>query len=143
MVDILTSTFQELFDFAAEKLLVQGCKSFELGTCRYRGPNGTKCAIGHMVSDEKYHPTFESNDAIFVMEVFAGNMNSPGGWGRSPLFSSSDHDSDYRKRGRFLNALQACHDNAKDDDFVTEFRDRMIDLAKKHDLNHSSVRKAA
>jgi hypothetical protein len=35
-------------------------KSTDLaGNCKYRGANGTKCAIGHLIPDEQYHPCLE------------------------------------------------------------------------------------
>lgn len=54
-------TQQEIFNTVATKLLAQGVASASAdGKCLYRGPNGTKCAAGHLIPDEKYNPSMES-----------------------------------------------------------------------------------
>jgi hypothetical protein len=58
-------TNQEVFDKVAIHLLTQNKKSIHpkssgnIGTCLYRGPDGLKCAVGAMIPDELYSPTFE------------------------------------------------------------------------------------
>lgn len=32
--------------------------------CRYRGDNGTKCAVGHLIPDDKYSPSFEGHPCV-------------------------------------------------------------------------------
>lgn len=55
---------QEIYDKVAEALLKQGCASVgEDSTCLYRGPNGTRCAIGHLMPDESYDLEFEGTIA--------------------------------------------------------------------------------
>ena len=47
-----TMTAQELFDTVWTALVRQGCKSADNDdACLYRGPNGTKCAAGHILTD--------------------------------------------------------------------------------------------
>lgn len=46
---------QEIFDKVYTELFKQGVPSVDpYGTCLYRGPNGTKCAVGHLIPDELY-----------------------------------------------------------------------------------------
>ena len=47
---------QEIFDKVANHLLTQNKKSMltSSGCCLYRGPNGTKCAIGALIPDNLY-----------------------------------------------------------------------------------------
>jgi hypothetical protein len=53
-------TAQEIFDSVVNHLLTQNAQSQNSrGSCRYRGPNGTKCAVGHLIPDEVYHPDME------------------------------------------------------------------------------------
>lgn len=57
-------TLQEQFDTAVAGLLKQNCKSqrittFETKRCVYRGPNGTKCAVGFLIPDELYDPAMD------------------------------------------------------------------------------------
>lgn len=64
-------TNQELYSTSRQHLLKQGCKSFvERGTyqdgtprssCLYRGPNGTKCAIGVFIPDTAYSADLEGS----------------------------------------------------------------------------------
>jgi hypothetical protein len=51
---------QEIFNLVYTKLAAQGCPSVDdKGMCRYRGPNGTKCAAGYLISEENYSPDLE------------------------------------------------------------------------------------
>lgn len=54
---------QEIFDKVFLGLKSQNFQlSFAEGQgCRYRGPNGLKCAIGHLISDEEYDPNMETH----------------------------------------------------------------------------------
>lgn len=56
-------TAQEVFDKAAVGLLTQKKKSEDPSTggngCLYRGPNGTKCAVGFCIEDEDYKEEFD------------------------------------------------------------------------------------
>lgn len=47
-------TNQELFDFVCLNVIEQGEPSVdEKGACKYRGPNGLKCAAGFLLTDEQ------------------------------------------------------------------------------------------
>lgn len=55
---------QEVFDRVRAHLLAQGKKSLIIEddgrrSCRYRGPDGLKCAIGCLIHDEAYTPDLE------------------------------------------------------------------------------------
>ena len=56
---------QEIYNTVAKHLLTQGVASrIERGpgtipACMYRGPNGTKCAVGCLISDDEYKPELE------------------------------------------------------------------------------------
>lgn len=87
---------QEIFDTVAKHLLTQNARSvgsyFETGGCRYRGPNGLKCAVGCLIPDELYDPEMEGHGSTFLV------MNYPelGFHGVSRLLShlQSIHDHD-------------------------------------------------
>lgn len=57
-------TNQEVFDKVATHLLTQNKKSIdeeETGNaCKYRGPNGLKCAAGILIPDDVYAPCMEN-----------------------------------------------------------------------------------
>ncbi len=76
-------TRQEAFDTAAAHLLKQGersssCEVYpteDVQACLYRGPNGLKCAIGALISDEHYSPSLEGegiNDHVCAAIVASG-----------------------------------------------------------------------
>ena len=50
---------QEFFDKTMEHLRKQGVPSAQGDRCLYRGPAGTKCAIGFHIPDELYEPEME------------------------------------------------------------------------------------
>lgn len=55
-------TRQELFTTAFEGLRSQKWRRAVSvgGGCRYRTPQGDKCAIGHCIPDDKYDPIFDT-----------------------------------------------------------------------------------
>lgn len=54
---------QDIFNTSVGELLKQGKKSVDgEGVCAYRGADGSKCAIGHLIPDSMYHPSYEGLD---------------------------------------------------------------------------------
>lgn len=66
-------TLQELFDRVVTALIRQGRPSLNDSACAYRGDDGAKCAVGHLISDEVYR----SHAVAFVPEQLAmpGDVN--------------------------------------------------------------------
>lgn len=55
-------TRQEIFNVAYRGLASQGFRQSKVGgSCRYRGDNGDRCAIGWCISDKDYCPTIEGD----------------------------------------------------------------------------------
>lgn len=52
-------TKQETFDTVIAHLRKQGKQSREGSRCKYRGPNGLKCAVGCLIPDEQYSEWME------------------------------------------------------------------------------------
>lgn len=54
-------TDKELVEFIYDKLMIQGRQSVNkfTRTCMYRGPEGTKCAVGWIIPDDRYNTLFE------------------------------------------------------------------------------------
>lgn len=63
---------QEVFDKVVTHLRTQGCQAFDPDNgCVYRGPNGTKCAVGCLIPDKEYTPQMEGqNVSAFVIGKF-------------------------------------------------------------------------
>jgi len=60
----MTQTKQEVFDTVVSALIKQGHPSIDTsGGCLYRGPDGLKCAIGHLIPDNVYTPDMENVSA--------------------------------------------------------------------------------
>lgn len=58
----------EITSFVKEKLIEQGGPSFVendvgLYSCRYRGPDGKRCAAGWLIPDDKYREFLEEKSA--------------------------------------------------------------------------------
>jgi hypothetical protein len=89
-------TQQEIFNRVYTGLKAQGFKRSLSGPddavsrCRYRGEDGLKCAIGHLIPDEKYEEGLEGLCAS-VVEVRNASGTSGIDW-------------------NFLDDLQVCHD---------------------------------
>ncbi len=60
-------TNQDLFNTVYRHLLTQGVKAIDPQTekCLYRGPNGTKCAIGCLIPDDRYFPALEGRSVSY------------------------------------------------------------------------------
>jgi len=67
--------------------------------CRYRGPNGTKCAVGHLIADEHYNSSFEGKIVVSSREIIKAIEKSIG------AKLNSHHI-------KVLKFLQKAHDNA-------------------------------
>jgi hypothetical protein len=64
---------EEMFYKASKGLLEQGDTSTINGKCRYRGPEGRKCGVGHLISDEQYSEDMEGRGVSqLVAKLFPG-----------------------------------------------------------------------
>ena len=109
---------QQLFDLAVAGVLQQGKPAItELGSCRYRAPDGSKCAIGQLIPDEKYRKSFEdmSLDGVALTALGIEDRNTV----------------------IMLGDLQQAHDDAAQwpETFLTEFRFNVLGVASNHNLN--------
>ncbi len=128
LIDIVQGkhTAQEVFDFALTKIREQGKPSMQLNeyngveACLYRGPNNTKCAIGHMIPDSDYDPEIERQDINTAVQIMY------------PGFGYLNHNT-YPMRC-LLQKLQQAHDNASPKNFLSEFENSMSELAHELDL---------
>ena len=51
---------QAIFDTAMDHMIAQGKRSMDMGgSCQYRSPTGSQCAMGIFISDEEYEPEFD------------------------------------------------------------------------------------
>jgi hypothetical protein len=89
---------QEIFNTVATKLLAQGVAAASPdGKCFYRGPNGTKCAAGHLIPDEKYYPTMEHKPSSNERVMQAMGIDETDKWLVRELQGA--HDDELRNQG--------------------------------------------
>lgn len=115
-------TAQEIFDTTYDAVMAQGVPSTHQGTCKYRGENGTKCALGFLIDDEtaslwdKQH----SNITGILPRMIPDHL-----WPHLDL----------------LYQIQMCHDDATCDyvdPFPTAFHKRMVIVADRFNLTMES-----
>ena len=111
-------SLQETFDLVLNAIRQQGQPSIdpEDEGCLYRGPNGLKCPVGHLIPDNLYDSRMEggsaNSDAVAeVLENLGYNVE-------------------------FCNKLQEAHDNADNDDFIYDFNRRMRRIAQFYKLEY-------
>ena len=87
-------TAQEIFDTVAHHLIAQGKPALSgEGGCSYRAPDGSKCAIGCLITDEEYSEEFEDKDIKEVLCI-AGGLRERLGDHETLLFWLQDaHDT--------------------------------------------------
>lgn len=72
---------QEVFEFVSKHLFEQGVQAGDGVKCYYRGPNGTKCAVGCLIPDELYEPRMDGRFSAWLesnLDVFELAEQYPG-----------------------------------------------------------------
>lgn len=109
-------TEQEAFDIALAGLRKQGKPSKNNYSCLYRGPDGTRCAVGFLMPDELYKPEYDVN-------------NSSGGLLAVAEYLKVDYG--------FLASMQSYMHDGLGDEFLTELELAAEDFAIVHNLTYS------
>jgi hypothetical protein len=133
-MDETKTGMQAAFDTATAAIIKQGKRSVSYGgTCQYRGPDGMKCAVGHLMTDEQIARHHISNSATaFSFKIPLMQELIPG---------LNDQDEIEVARS-FLAELQDAHDLAYTvssllssyKGFVADFSERANKVAVKYDL---------
>jgi hypothetical protein len=87
-------TPQEIFDKVASHLLTQNKRSIKDGTCVYRGPDNTSCAVGCLIPDDIYVPEMEHKNVELLLKTFEHKL---------PKY--------FLENKALLSELQECHDS--------------------------------
>lgn len=112
---------QEIFTKAVNGLRKQAAKSFRIThsrgeECAYRGEEGRKCAIGHVLPDEKYCPEMEGLPVTELRNDFEVD---------SIIMPSDLSESDGIA---FLIRLQSIHDSYLPSAWENKFKDLTLDF---------------
>ena len=113
-------TNQEAFETMVRHLRKQGKRSTSARgiACRYRGTKGMACAVGVLIPDKEYSPTFEGHGAEFVAK-------------KVPTLQSVSLD--------ILLEMQMIHDN----DAVKSWEDSFDSAAKRFSLTLPPLEEAS
>jgi len=117
-------TRQQTFDTVVNALRKQGCRSIKNERCFYRGEAGLKCAVGHLIPDEKYSPDMEG------LTIYKSASNSLSRVGE--VIKQEGHDLILCDR------LQSTHDSYEVDGWERDFRK----VAKRFGLVYSEPQDA-
>ena len=95
---------QEIFDKVTRHLFTQGRPAKHLGLCRYRDNEGRSCAVGCLIPEERYDPSFD-NEASGGTAITAALGN--------PKFvqALADGGVDAAEHFDLLRSLQVVHDS--------------------------------
>lgn len=62
-------TNQESFTTVVLHLRKQGRRAHDHHNCRYRAPDGCKCAIGALIPDDQYTPELEGRNVLALINL--------------------------------------------------------------------------
>lgn len=116
---------QEAFDLMVNHLIAQGKPAIDEedgGSCLYRGPNNTKCAVGILIPDDKYTPSMENLYPYQLVEQHGVD------------FGDVETDFLYDAQNR-LHDSPACEPL---ENFIAEVKDNAQALARKWKLTCSA-----
>lgn len=116
---------QLMFNAAVLGVIGQGGKSINTNglSCAYRGEKGAKCAVGHLIPDEKYEPIWDS----YSNPTLIGETSAKA----DRLRASIDADWDDID---ILSAIQRAHDAADQTNFVPAFTAAATQVANLYGL---------
>lgn len=120
----MTMTAQEVFDTAVTGVINQGGPALAMATrsCRFRGDNGRKCAVGWLISDEDYDPRMESFTFPTLLEAYPETLR------------------DLVPHQKLLKELQLSHDAMLDDSELRWFKEICARIADKFGLDPSVIK---
>lgn len=132
-------TEQEIFDSVLAHLRRQGQASLSAGgKCQYRGPDGTSCAVGCLITDELYDPLIENASAIQIMEGHVPHGRERDGPKLLPIMARiAKHLG--AEHLQLLQELQDAHDYHLADDGFPAWEDRMRSIALDLSLEYKPV----
>ncbi len=118
---------QEIFNIVWKWFVVEGNEKSvsETGVCRYRGSNGSKCAIGCLIPDDKYSKDIEGVSVLTLVNRYY----STGIWIKQNLLVSSE----------ILSELQRCHDIIGKTSFSIHIKEGLSVFAQKYSLSIPSI----
>lgn len=132
-------TNQEIFDIVAAHLLQQGVPCKDGLSCRYRGVDNTKCAVGCLIKDADYDKNMEGESIDEVKDYLNENgpqlppnfIYKPGPYLIYEALKANEVDCEQSGVLSLLGDLQCCHDY----DGPSIWKAALQRVATKHKLN--------
>jgi hypothetical protein len=115
-------TAQQVFNRMVKPVLTQACPSTIEKRCLYRGLNGAKCAVGHLIPDRVYNQGMEQMTVANILEVVP------------------ELDHKYREHLRLMYAVQSAHDGAPATEFLDSFCRAIVKVANNYNLKLTWVK---
>lgn len=132
-------TEQEIFDTVLAHLREQGKAATDLGgACRYRGADGTACAVGCLIPDELYDPLIEGMTARWIIEVVVPEYHQHQAQELLPILARIKNHLG-TEHIPLLRELQDAHDIALFDLGLDAWEKEMRQIARAFDLKYTPV----
>lgn len=132
-------SMQDVFETVARHLYTQGKPALDNSQCLYRGPDGTKCAVGCLIPDEVYVPQMDGGYRVRGLLSHWSQL-----W---DLFDDTESREDWEE---FLSCLQTVHDSNPSPTYPTfctikgggpfyepKLREDLTNVANNYDLDTS------
>lgn len=122
---------QVIFDKVVTHLLTQNSRggNGEPNSCRYRGINGSSCAVGCLIPDELYNADLEGGS---VTGTLSSSIKVRDALFKAGILSSPNSDYDGQT---LLQELQQCHDTVP----VDQWHSALQWIADGHHLTMPSI----
>ena len=132
-------TGQEIFDTVLAHLRKQGRASRTIaGGCRYRGPDGTACAVGCLIPDELYDPMIEGLGVGRIIEAVVPDYRQDQTQELLPVFARIKNHIG-AEHLPLLNELQEAHDMDLYISGLDAWEEEMHRIACAFDLQYTPV----
>ena len=131
-------TEQEIFDTVLTHLREQGeAATTDDGSCRYRGADGTACAVGCLIPDELYDPLIEGLTVVQIVKAAMPAPRQHQAQARAPFTRITNHIG--AEHLQLLQELQDAHDVYLFDSGMAAWEEGMHRIACAFDLQYTPV----
>lgn len=142
----MTLTHQQIFDKALSGVRQQGgpSRADNGGLCAYRGADGRKCGVGHLIDDAHYSPTIESLGVQVVHETSVALSPGDQGFGGAKKLAAALQASGVstdKATVDLMKKIQRAHDGAAvyDNGFMEAFNRNMQHVADEYGLTYTEA----